>query len=331
MIKNLKVIAYSMINKEDWNEYVMHHEHGSIFQHASYLNCHTRGFKSTPFGFAAIESGKIVGLVGGVIMYNYFYPLSVFTKRAIIEGGPLAENKAISEVLLKSVTDYAKRNAIYTQFRNMWDMCNEDDIFKQYGYSYEPHLDFVHDLTIGEENIIAQISPKKRAKVRKSLNNGVEFCEAKPNELGRCIDLIQDTYKSVGLPCQSRDYFFAALKGMEEIVKVFMAKYEGEIIGVRIELCLKDLVYDWYASSDDNYKDLNPNDFISYHVLLWSAASGYKTFDFGGAGKPDVHYGVRDFKAKFGGQLVEYGRYERINKKLLMAVGKIGLSLMKKK
>ena len=331
MSKELQIQTISSVDNDAWNEYVMHHEHGNIFQHTAYLNCHTKGFKSTPFGFAAIESGKIVGLVGGVILYNFFYPLNIFTKRAIIEGGPLAENKAVAEVLLKSVTDYAKRNAIYTQFRNMWDMCNEDGIFKQYGYSYEPHLDFVHDLTIGEENIIAQINKNKRANVRKSLNKGLEFCEAKSEEINRCVDLIQGTYKRVGLPCQARDYFFAAMKEMGDIVKVFVAKYDGVIVGTRMELCLKDLVYDWYAGSDDNYKNLYPNDFLPYHILLWGVANGYKTFDFGGAGKPGVPYGVRDHKEKFGGKLVEFGRYERVNKNLLFKIGKSGLALLKKK
>jgi serine/alanine adding enzyme len=31
-------------------------------------------------------------------------------------------------------------------------------------------------------------------------------------------------------------------------------------------------------------------------------------FDFGGAGRPDEPYGPREFKSKFGGELVDYGR-----------------------
>jgi len=37
-------------------------------------------------------------------------------------------------------------------------------------------------------------------------------------------------------------------------------------------------------------------------------SSGMTEFDFGGAGHPDDDHGVRDFKAKFGGELVDYGR-----------------------
>ena len=51
-----------------------------------------------------------------------------------------------------------------------------------------------------------------------------------------------------------------------------------------------------------------------------------------GAGAPgDGGYGVREFKAKFGGELVEYGRFKYICNKPLYAIGKLGVKLMKRK
>ena len=47
-----------------------------------------------------------------------------------------------------------------------------------------------------------------------------------------------------------------------------------------------------------------------------------------GAGTPDSDYGVREFKSKFGGELVEYGRYVKINKPLLFSIGKFGLKVL---
>jgi lipid II:glycine glycyltransferase (peptidoglycan interpeptide bridge formation enzyme) len=49
-----------------------------------------------------------------------------------------------------------------------------------------------------------------------------------------------------------------------------------------------------------------------------------------GAGKPDESYGVRDFKAKFGGQLVEHGRFQIVLSPLLYEIGKMGVKMMKK-
>ena len=51
-----------------------------------------------------------------------------------------------------------------------------------------------------------------------------------------------------------------------------------------------------------------------------------------GAGAPgDGGYGVRDFKAKFGGELVEYGRFKYVCNPVLYAIGKLGVAILKKK
>ena len=97
-----------------------------------------------------------------------------------------------------------------------------------------------------------------------------------------------------------------------------------------IILCHKDRIYDWYAGSYREFYKYCPNDIITWEVLLWGKANGFKIFDFGGAGKPEIPYGVRDYKMKFGGELVQFGRYIKVHRKLLMALAKFGLKLYKK-
>jgi len=62
----------------------------------------------------------------------------------------------------------------------------------------------------------------------------------------------------------------------------------------------------------------------------YAVQNGYQHFDMMGAGKPNDGYGVRDFKAKFGGQLVEYGRFLYVLNPLLYNIGKLGVKLLKK-
>jgi lipid II:glycine glycyltransferase (peptidoglycan interpeptide bridge formation enzyme) len=45
-----------------------------------------------------------------------------------------------------------------------------------------------------------------------------------------------------------------------------------------------------------------------WELLKWGSENNFRTFDFGGAGKPNEKYGPRQFKAKFGGKQVNYGR-----------------------
>jgi lipid II:glycine glycyltransferase (peptidoglycan interpeptide bridge formation enzyme) len=50
------------------------------------------------------------------------------------------------------------------------------------------------------------------------------------------------------------------------------------------------------------------NELLVWDILKWGQDNGYRRYDFGGAGRPEEKYGVRDFKGKFGGDLVCYGR-----------------------
>ena len=49
-----------------------------------------------------------------------------------------------------------------------------------------------------------------------------------------------------------------------------------------------------------------------------------------GAGEPDKPYGVREFKARFGGKEVEYGRFLFIAHPWLYWFGNVGVKLLKK-
>ena len=115
----------------------------------------------------------------------------------------------------------------------------------------------------------------------------------------------------------------------KNILKTFVAVYNDKIIGCRLVLCFGDVVYDWYSGASNEHLDKYPNDFLPWKVMEWASQNGFKCFDFGGAGKPNVHYGVREHKLKFGGELVEFGRFEKIHNRSLMKVGKIGLKLYK--
>jgi serine/alanine adding enzyme len=95
-------------------------------------------------------------------------------------------------------------------------------------------------------------------------------------------------------------------------------------------LIYKDTIYGWYGGMDRGYSDYIPNELLLWHIFQWGAENGYKVYDFGGAGKPDEEYGVRDFKAKFGGELVCFGRNTYIPLPWLYRLGTWGYSLYRR-
>ena len=64
--------------------------------------------------------------------------------------------------------------------------------------------------------------------------------------------------------------------------------------------------------------------------MRWGAENGCHTFDFGGAGKPNKEYGVREFKRQFGGALVNYGRCKKIHSPLKVKIAEKGFEVYRK-
>jgi lipid II:glycine glycyltransferase (peptidoglycan interpeptide bridge formation enzyme) len=78
------------------------------------------------------------------------------------------------------------------------------------------------------------------------------------------------------------------------------------------------------------YQSKRPNDILYWEAIKWGCKNDYKIFDFGGAGSPGKKYGVREFKEKFGGNLVNHGRFIKAYKPAIMRVINSGIEFFKK-
>ena len=96
-------------------------------------------------------------------------------------------------------------------------------------------------------------------------------------------------------------------------------------------LIYNNTMYGYYMGSKNDPETLRkkPIDLFFWNIFKWSISNKLTSFDWMGAGKPDESYGVRDFKLQFGGELVNYGRYEKVHWPLGFFVSLIGFKLWK--
>ena len=89
-------------------------------------------------------------------------------------------------------------------------------------------------------------------------------------------------------------------------------------------------VYEWFECGlNAQYKEQYPSVMATYMGMCYAAEQGIGRYDMMGAGVPDVPYGVRDFKAEFGGQLVEHGRFVCVREPLLYKIGTMAVKMMR--
>ncbi len=330
----MKVREYIKI--KDWSAFVEAHPNGNIFQTPEMYDVYLRTENTEPILTIVFDKNETVqGILLAIIQKEYKGILGNISSRSIIIGGPLVKdnNPEILEYILKSYNDKIKEKVVFSQFRNLWDWDKLKPIFNKIGYEYDAHLDILIDIKPKENDLWKKINSKARNKIRKAIKSDVTFEVMKPTDalVEKAYKIFQDIYKKAKIPLASKSLFENSCKVLSEknMIKYFCAIKDGQIIGVRIGLLYKNLIYDWYAGSLQDYYKYNPNDFLPYNTLVWGHNNGFETFDFGGAGKPDVPYGVRDHKMKFGGELMEFGRFEKVHKPKLMSVAKAGLELYK--
>ncbi|MFN0187730.1 MAG: lipid II:glycine glycyltransferase FemX [Bacteroidia bacterium] len=325
----------SFILNAGWKEYVLKHADGNFFQlpEAYELFQHVPGY--TPFVFAAIDnSGKIAGILVSVLQQEpKFY--AKLTSRSIIWGGPLVDNAEVCELLLKQYQNTLGKKAIYTQFRNTFDTTQLKSSFQKMNFQYLEHLNFlVHTEAESPDKLLSAMSKSKSRQIKKGLGSAEVIDTNREEDVNDFYQLLQNLYKEkVNKPLAPKEFFdfFREHLVPKGLGKFLLIRHEEKIIGgIVCPIFPGKAIYEWYiAGMDKEYKDQYPSILSTWAAIAEGQKMGLKHFDFLGAGKPDADYGVRDFKAKFGGELIQYGRYEKIHQPILMKIGILGLKLLK--
>ena len=317
------------IDKKQWDEFIINHPEGNFFQSYSAYNFFNHIFDFEPFAFCALAQGSILGMLSGITIMEDGVK-GYLSRRTLVWGGPLVKenNHNIAARLLSELRDKISIKSIYTEMRNLFDMSCLKSAFHSNEYEYQEHLNYLVPISGIEENK-RRLSRSKRRQITKGLKAGAEIIEAKNlGQVKEFYDILSRLYKDkVKKPLTGFQFFEEFFKN-KELGKLFLVKYKGEIIGGIVCPIFKDTIYQWYVCGlNKEYKHLYPGVLATWAPIEYAAKNGLKYFDFMGAGRPDEVYGVREFKAKFGGQLVNYGRFVCINKPVLYGIGKAGLKL----
>jgi len=324
------------IDENKWSRFVNNHPNGNIFQTPEMYKVYENTKKYEPVFLAVIDNNEnILGTLLAVIQKEYSRFLGNFTARSIIFGGPLIEdnNPEILHFILKEYGKRIKRKAIYSQFRNMWNWSNLKDIFLKNGFEYDEHLNILIDLNKSKDELWENVHSKRRNEIRRAKKEGTTFSLKQGiSDLKECYAILLSVYNRAKLPIPKLNFFASIFYNTSEKfgLKLFCAENEKKIIGCLLGLVYNKTIYDFYAGAYSEYYKKYPNDLIPWEIFLWGKENGYEYFDFGGAGKPNIPYGVRDYKKKFGGELVNYGRFEIVHKPELFKIAKAGFTVWKK-
>ena len=328
------ILHYSDIDKNKWGSFVKSHPLGNIFQTPEMFQIYLKQGGNQPLAIALTdENEELQGILLAIVISKGLFT-KWFTSRSIIIGGPLAseDNASIVQQLVDEYKRVLPKYVVYTEIRPVYSI-----------ESIESSLMDNHFIRIGHYNLFLDISPDKailwdnlhkerKRNIKKALASGLVFQEVtSEDDILKIVNLIRSTYKRKRVPLTNYDTLLNARSVLKQNIRFFAVFYNGQIIAGQVRLCYSSLIYAWYAGSDEAYLKLYPNDFLMWNVICWSHDAGYRVFDFGGGGEPGIHYGVRDYKLKYGCEMRDFGRFQIRHHPLIYKLGAFAIKHFSKR
>ncbi len=317
MNSNFRVILDPPVN--EWRKFVQQNPAGNIFQTPEMVQVYdsTKHHQVKVFACLNPES-HINALIIAVLVDIFNGPFAKYSRRCILYGGILpciTRNNGQLVELLSSVDKLAKSCSLFTEIRNIHDLNSFKKDVLSCGYRYYDYINYLIPLDRDPQEIFKEFSRTRRQNIRKLQKLEITVREVHSfEEAMRVYNIIKETYKRIHVPLADATLFKATYNILKPagIAKFYMATLESDEIAAAVTLIHKKTLYIWYMGTRKDYLKITPASMIAWYLIKWGSENGYKILDWLGAGRPNDHYGVGEFKKRFGGIEVNYGRFEKI-------------------
>ncbi|MEI6899051.1 MAG: peptidoglycan bridge formation glycyltransferase FemA/FemB family protein [Bacteroidota bacterium] len=331
-IIDYKVLTkFSEIDKPEWSAFITNHPQGTVFQTPQMIEFYQVSQNLEPVVVACYDlHNHLAGIMVAVIQKEHDGFVGSFSARSIIWGGPLVKNNepALITLLLRHYDQIIKKKAVFSQFRNFYDVLPLINVYTEMGYRYEDWLNLLVE-TVDEEETFKSISKSKRRQIKKGKSGNVQLVEPESlDDVREFYEILKSLYRlKVKKPLPSWSFFenFYHFSKEGKLGKYLMIKNNGKVIGgIMCAITPYKTIYEWYITGMDiAYKDLYPSVMATYFAIDYALKNKLSFLNFMGAGSPNEAYGVREFKTKFGGELVNYGRFTKIHRPFIMSVSRL--------
>jgi CelD/BcsL family acetyltransferase involved in cellulose biosynthesis len=291
------------LDRVQWRAFVDEQPSASVFHTPEMHAAFAQARNHEPSVWATLdEAGEIRALMTPVAMTTLGGPLRSLTTRIVAFGGPLvapgpeAVRGEMLAALLRAFQRRTGRTALFTELRHSHDASDLVPSLAACGFRHEPHLNFLVDLDLSDGELWHNVRSSARRNIQKARRLGVTITEA-DDEADRAAGyaVLRDVYSRIRVPLPDRSLFEAAhsvLRPLDRYV-MLLAKVEGRTIGVLTLLLHMDVVLYWYTGTRRADSEYRAADLLVWHAIELGRARGCR---------------VLDFKAKYGGRLVDFGR-----------------------
>jgi len=166
------------------------------------------------------------------------------------------------------------------------------------------------DLTLPEEQLLAQMHPKGRYNISVARKHGVTVREGSADDIESFYKLLKTTGERDGFVVSQKSHYRRFLTDLEGSF-ILMAEYAKKPIAGLIGVRWGTTGFYYYGASSYDSRQLMAPYLLQWEAMKLCKAAGCTKYDLLGIAtdptdKNDPWAGITDFKRKFGGSVVSY-------------------------
>lgn len=247
-------------------------------------------YQDRQFGeYYAQVSGQVLMRLEGLLMYVARKPLLGFTTAYLFSPEASASFSAATYDRLRGFlrSNGIARMVVHT---NIPFLC----------FSHRPTLGgtFVIDLRRAEQELYNLMQGRSRTAVRKAQKLGLQAARVTHEQE------LRQWYQMYATTAKERQFAYvtyAQVRGLwDSPWGALFAAYQDQTLVAGAFLLLGSYPVYLLGATHPAYRNLSPNNFLQWEVILWAKAQRYLCYDLGGASE-DPKHGPTRFKASLGG------------------------------
>ncbi|GKQ42543.1 methicillin resistance protein [Companilactobacillus sp. RD055328] len=249
-------------------------------------------------------------------------------KFAYCSKGPVCDPSdvdIIDALVQEGLSELKKNNVFLLRFDPEIKFSEElDTKFIEHGYiTRNRNMTKAHDtiqplynivVDVKDKNIdevMANMTGKTRTKIRKSMKSGVEITQSDSlddiSDFFECYKTMSDIH---GITYRPIEYFQRMVEvfGGRDMMKIFIARYEGQLQASAIAFNYGDKVWHMYGGSMRVQNSLMIPYYLQHEMIQWATETNKERYDMGGVWGLDNDDGLYRFKHPFAPkqEVVEY-------------------------
>ena len=233
----------------------------------------------------------------------------------VARGPTIADGTELAEFLKALLVTAKKNSLIFTRVDPEMALPRFQYPKTKESHSVQPETTLLLDLSLSDENLLAQMKRKGRYNITLAKKKGIHVEKAKNDwerkHFGHLFyEMLKETSERDDFSSHDERYYQTMLKTLE-CSEIFMAFYGEEAIAGAICTFLDEKAIYYYGASGNQHRETMAPYLIQWEAILEAKRRGCKTYDFLGIAPEEAledhpWKGITEFKKKFGGTVVHY-------------------------